>query len=420
MKDDQEKTQLLQKIAKVTDDYGDVFHDIETLAQAGKMETLYQTAVALEEDANPLMRDIQQQWAREGRQHPLQKLAKLGVEWQGLARGAIEAIFNHIEEVLSLTASLSAVETVLKLLQIQREASVQRPASSLGRSRHLSSRVASAYQLPVLLNVFEQYGDEEQYREFLSCLLQEMVVCGERLEGIAVVQRFSHLLQEQKHPLAWLPLILTPIETDLSLPQYTVHGRSYSLPFAPSMSKSVPLLSSEEMRETLPVFVETSINTQRERIRAAVLNWEQASNGRSEAKTFVADTPLRRAISPQVLLSLQLECLEEILPTSIVVQEVTPAEVFTYLFAAAANGGAYNRGHMGAWGRLEAWQSLSGLIGADEQASIGQILEQALQCQWYSFEAKSTWFYAVAWDLGLVSLQSDRRSLAVLAATDTD
>ena len=42
------------------------------------------------------------------------------------------------------------------------------------------------------------------------------------------------------------------------------------------------------------------------------------------------------------------------------------------------------------------------------------------RCSWFSFEAESEWFYNVAWDLALAVLRPDGRSLAILAATDTD
>jgi hypothetical protein len=45
---------------------------------------------------------------------------------------------------------------------------------------------------------------------------------------------------------------------------------------------------------------------------------------------------------------------------------------------------------------------------------------QARACDWFSFNAGTSWFEQVAWDIGLAAIRPGRRSLAILAATDTD
>jgi hypothetical protein len=40
-------------------------------------------------------------------------------------------------------------------------------------------------------------------------------------------------------------------------------------------------------------------------------------------------------------------------------------------------------------------------------------------CTFWDISLSTSWFYAVAWDLGLAVLRPDGASLAVLAATDT-
>lgn len=83
-------------------------------------------------------------------------------------------------------------------------------------------------------------------------------------------------------------------------------------------------------------------------------------------------------------------------------------------------GRAYNHGLYGAYGRLGAWQSMAGLSGSSTGAPAAEVERRAQACDWLSFNANTNWFDQVAWDFGLAAIWPGRRSLAVLAATDTD
>lgn len=97
----------------------------------------------------------------------------------------------------------------------------------------------------------------------------------------------------------------------------------------------------------------------------------------------------------------------------------TPTRVWRILFAAAANGGAYNRGEGVGYGRLAAWRSLGALCGATEVDTIAAITRRANVAHWFTFSADTSWFERIAWDLGIFAITSDP-SVSVLAATDTD
>jgi hypothetical protein len=90
------------------------------------------------------------------------------------------------------------------------------------------------------------------------------------------------------------------------------------------------------------------------------------------------------------------------------------------MFAAASMGGAYTSGLKGGYGRLAMWRSVAALVGADEQDPVEAVAALAERCRWLSFDATSAWFFQVAWDIGLVAVRPDGRSLATLSATDTD
>ena len=156
-------------------------------------------------------------------------------------------------------------------------------------------------------------------------------------------------------------------------------------------------------------------------LRSAVKNWEAESNGQSEARLFRSDVDVPpAAISAALALSLPLACLAGATESDLTLGVVSPADVLATVFAAAGNGGAYNQGLGGAYGRLAAWDTLGALAGTGEADTLEAAAVAAASCNWFSFTAKSAWFYDVAWDFGLLALRPDRRTLAVLAATDTD
>jgi Family of unknown function (DUF6183) len=63
---------------------------------------------------------------------------------------------------------------------------------------------------------------------------------------------------------------------------------------------------------------------------------------------------------------------------------------------------------------------MAGLCGANADVPAAEVERQAQACDWFSFDADTGWFEQVAWDIGLAAVWPRRRSLAILAATDTD
>ena len=119
-------------------------------------------------------------------------------------------------------------------------------------------------------------------------------------------------------------------------------------------------------------------------------------------------------------MSLGLDCLSGTKAKQVHISSSSASRALSFLFSAASGGGAYSGPPRGAHGRLAAWQSLAGLVGARDDASVETVAALAKQCTWWEFTAENDWFFQVAWDLGLVALRPQGRSLAVLAATDTD
>jgi hypothetical protein len=248
--------------------------------------------------------------------------------------------------------------------------------------------------------------------EFSTCLIQELVLRVEHLDR-APFADFWRGIQSRGHPLGWLPLRLTSIEASILLPSYSSDGMAYETP-----GRREDAVSDGTTAEVAPLAAEMTTPLDRERIASAVATWLEESNGRMEARVFALRPGERPRRLDTVLADAGLECLVRGGPMRI--DSIAPEDAFGILFSAASTGGAYDHGHRGAYGRLNAWRTISALAGAQPDATIEQAAELAEQAGWFSFESNARWFYSVAWDIGLVALGADGSRLAVLAATDTD
>jgi hypothetical protein len=92
----------------------------------------------------------------------------------------------------------------------------------------------------------------------------------------------------------------------------------------------------------------------------------EGPNGRVEAEVFKLAEPFGvGSFHAAVLCALPLECLRGMKPDGLVVRSVSLGEVFSNLFAAAADGGAYAASSWrgGAHGRAALWESVAALVG---------------------------------------------------------
>jgi hypothetical protein len=279
--------------------------------------------------------------------------------------------------------------------------------------------LAQAQPPESLLALFERHAPDANYQETLTCLAQEMVLRGTDVVGAASVFWKQHVVADH-HPLSRLPLNLLPEEQMFPgyLRHYNTRGASWS---TSSTSEEMVNAASASINLTVTWTEAVLSEHEAEQLRSAVVNWKRESNGKLESRIFHSNTILSaEAVTPALVLSLPLECLAGTPEVDLLLNMVSVAEALSTLFSAACTGGAYNGGVGGAYGRLEAWKSLAAFVGAEENNPIETVVEQAGRCTWFSFFAKSAWFYDVAWDLGLIALRPDGRTLAILAATDTD
>ncbi|MFF5570744.1 DUF6183 family protein [Streptomyces luteogriseus] len=259
--------------------------------------------------------------------------------------------------------------------------------------------------------------------EFKACLLQELVLKGVPVAEYPVLGSFGETLVNEEHPLAVLPLHLLPAERGLRRPPHAPRDWTWALP--PSTvakhSDQPELQVSPEMRrrsaEVDPV--EITVAEVAEALGAAVRHWRERSNGLVAAQEFWSPAPVS---------SDDFAAVFERLPLTAWPKKEAPARlhsassdrVLRVLLTAAVRSPAYGTGLYGAYGRLAAWRSLGGLVGAPADALINQTAALVEQTHWFIADPSSDWFYQVAWDLAVAALRPGGQAIAVLAATDTD
>lgn len=321
-----------------------------------------------------------------------------------------ESMRESLESTLAQTPGVASAEAALRV-------SLLPPGEGRfrlgGPGRQVAAHLAGAQTPETLDALFAQCGPDAHYRGALACLAQEMLLRGRPIADTPAGAFWTALPAD--HPLAWLPPALLPCEEGLRawLPRYGPQGESWGSP----MAEGIPVPPAPARTWTAHAVEDAGAR----RIPAAVANWAAASNGRFEARVFASHRPLTAdAITATPLSTFGMDCLGGAKAAGITLARIPFANALALLFGAAANGGAYNSGRGGAYGRRDAWQSAAGLVGAGDDDTPAQVLALAARAAWFSFDADSGWFDHVAWDLGLLALRPDGRTLALLAATDTD
>ncbi|SNR47480.1 DUF6183 family protein [Actinomadura mexicana] len=252
-----------------------------------------------------------------------------------------------------------------------------------------------------LLAVFD---DAEASDELAACLLQETAL---RYDATSAAG-FAERLRAAGHPLAELPLRPTETERHLSPPRYPGLAQPWrppgeGAPDAPGPSGldiGVAAVDWPGARQAL----------------SAYRNWPSGADA-VEAALFRLDRPQDPADFGASLLRLLPAASTG--ATVAGVRRVTTADVLRTLFSGAASGGAYGPRMHGAYARRASWESLAALADVEE-TGLEAIERAADRCTWLFYG--SDWHLQVVppLDAGIAVLRPDRRTVAVLAVTDSD
>jgi hypothetical protein len=340
-----------------------------------------------------------------------------------VASGETELLLEAIEELDArggesrgdpLSSMRTSVVRGLALVPGEASASAALHMARAKDHREIASILAFAQPLDAIAALVERRRAE--HVEALACLVQECVLRHGRLEGEPYASFWTEL-DAVGHPLAWLPLRTFEPERSLSLSGHAAFGASFPIPFGPSSGRTSgdPVGTDDVVAPAIVADEQALLDA--EAALGCVVAWKDRSNGTIGCWAFALD-PGRPTSLAGSLEGLGLDCLAGAPPPAVGDQAVDRA--FDVLFAAASSGGAYPSGAFGAYGRLLAWRSAGTLADAPPGSGFDDVEQQVLTSRWCWFESYSAWYHAVAWDVGLVAIRPDERSIAILAATDTD
>lgn len=252
-----------------------------------------------------------------------------------------------------------------------------------------------------LLAVFDDAGASD---ELAACLLQETAL---RHDATPAAE-FAGRLRAAGHPLAELPLRPAEAERHLGLPRYPGPAEPWRPPGEEAPDAPGPTgLDVAVTAVGWPGALQAS---------SAYRNWPSGADA-LETGLFRLDRPLAPADFGASLLRLLPAASTGVAVTG--VRRATTADVLRTLFGGAASGGAYGPRMHGAYARKASWESLAALADVQE-AGLAAIEQAADRCAWLFFG--SDWHLQVVppLDVGVAVLRPDRRTVAVLAVTDSD
>jgi hypothetical protein len=337
-----------------------------------------------------------------------------GLEDPHMAQSAdpahLRATFNTIERVLALTPSRACAEAALIVYQMRREHT--RPPHGYDptmRQRRAAEWLASAQSPQTLLDILALHQDPAtSIAGLVDPLVHELII-----RGIDHPIIGAHLERQYAagHPLGVLTPRLTPLEKGISarLPDHDVRTSITHLDWT-RFSAPHPTPAALTLSVT-----QTTTEAHMMRMQRAAEGLILHSNGDGLAHTFTIMPPLPDTDGARELARLLLD-LDIGYDGGFTL--TTAPGAFALLFGYAAGGGAYGGAQYGAYGRLRAWESLAGLAGFEQPASIDDIQQVALTARWGHFSAE--WFHRAGWDIGLLCVHAGGRACAVLAVTDQD
>jgi hypothetical protein len=262
--------------------------------------------------------------------------------------------------------------------------------------------LATGQPLARLLEVFETADATD---ELAACLLQETAL---RYDATAAAG-FAERLRAAGHPLATLPLRLTPAEQGYDLPRYR---RPPAPRFDNPGDGAPPAPGPDDLAAT-----------------ATALDWPDAGRALNAHRCWLdddrdADTglfQLDRPLSPADFGASLLRVLgpDSAGRTGPSARRVTTPEVLRKLFVGAAGGDPYGRRRYGAYGRLASWESLAALVGVRD-TDTSAVEHAAGRCAWLFYT--SDWHLQVhpSTDVGIAVLRPGHRQVAILAVTTSD
>jgi hypothetical protein len=321
------------------------------------------------------------------------RIKNINKQWQ------LSACRERILESLCLTNGLVQLTSVLSIISNGLpEKEVRRAASMIAQCQRFDNISKAICNL-----------DEESNMGYFVCLLaQELLIRKVDLSTSKDLKEVVESHTKKNDLFRQIPLHLTEIEKVFGL---TVHG------IGVSGGGTMFGLSTLTFTKIFPNDIEIQIQ-ENDLIVTAVADWRNNSNGQLIGLSGTYQGSNLKASELIISLHNQYNSKKT---DQLKIQPQHLEDVFSIIFSASANGGAYTAGEYGAFARLKTWQTLAAIGGLNlAEVACEDVITKLKQYEFYEFITNSNWFYDYILDLGILALDSRNNRYSILTATDTD
>lgn len=224
----------------------------------------------------------------------------------------------------------------------------------------------------------EQGIDDPQLLPILAPIAHTLVIQGWWGDATALGARVQAALDAADHPLAILPLRLTPFEAGLPLPTYTHTPGELGGEGRPALTgQAIAADQADPVRpQVWPALTRDDTRIDVAALSAPFQGWLDDSGGELEAHAFSAAAPLR-TLDASLLGTLPVASIAS--PATVRLQAVTAEAVFHDLYVAGLSGGAHGGAEYAATARLLARGALrsptaGGRAGGHGRRTAGAVL----------------------------------------------
>lgn len=270
------------------------------------------------------------------------------------------------------------------------------------------ARDASAQSLA---EVFQGGGATGHSELLRAMVVHELVLAGHDVLSDPVVGRWARSRHWRHFGLGWLPVELA----DFEKPDLQAGALD------PGWEALLAGKSVEPGCRNLEV-VETTNDDFATRARLPFAHWVEYSNGKVEAREYLADD----AVGDDDLRDLLARAAPAFLTGGDArTFRAIPAalrQVWSRFYEAGSGSSFCGPRQGGAHGRLHAWQAIAALAAAPTTATPDDVAGLARACRWFALDVSTTWFWDLWWRCGvaLACIGPEPERVAVIAATDTD
>lgn len=321
------------------------------------------------------------------------RIVNRGRQWQ------LRSINERILEVLCLTSGIEQINATLTIISNGLiDKSLRESASMIAQSQKYSN----------LSKAICSFEDKDTISDFICLLTQELLI---RKVDLLENQELASVLffYTNKHELfSKIPLHLTEIEKTFGLRIHRIGVSGASTPFG---------LSTLNFVEVNAKPIEAQIQEE-PLIVTALSDWRANSNGILIGLTGTYEREDCTAYDLIINVHNQYNAKTT---NQVKIQPHRLEDVFSIIFSASANGGAYTSGELGAFGRLKTWQTLAAICGLNfSEVSCQDIIQALREYEFYEFITDSDWFFNFIFDLGVLALNRPTRKFSILVGTDVD